>query len=101
MAVFQVEIVIGAVQICRHDGDVVGAVLQVETFAHFQPCYFGNGIGFVGVFQRGGEQGGFLHGLGGFARVDAGAPQEEERSEERRVGKECLRLCRSRWSPYH
>ena len=25
----------------------------------------------------------------------------ELRSEERRVGKECLRLCRSRWSPYH
>ena len=24
-----------------------------------------------------------------------------ERSEERRVGKECDRLCRSRWSPYH
>ena len=24
-----------------------------------------------------------------------------ERSEERRVGKECVRLCRSRWSPYH
>ena len=23
------------------------------------------------------------------------------RSEERRVGKECVRLCRSRWSPYH
>ena len=23
------------------------------------------------------------------------------RSEERRVGKECLRTCRSRWSPYH
>ena len=26
---------------------------------------------------------------------------EGMRSEERRVGKECLRLCRSRWSPYH
>jgi DNA-binding response OmpR family regulator len=25
----------------------------------------------------------------------------KERSEERRVGKECRRLCRSRWSPYH
>ena len=25
----------------------------------------------------------------------------DARSEERRVGKECLRLCRSRWSPYH
>jgi dihydrolipoamide dehydrogenase len=24
-----------------------------------------------------------------------------DRSEERRVGKECRRLCRSRWSPYH
>ena len=24
-----------------------------------------------------------------------------ERSEERRVGKECRLLCRSRWSPYH
>ena len=26
---------------------------------------------------------------------------KKARSEERRVGKECLRLCRSRWSPYH
>ena len=26
---------------------------------------------------------------------------EQGRSEERRVGKECVRLCRSRWSPYH
>src|SRR3546814_9425003 len=25
----------------------------------------------------------------------------EERSEERRVGKECVSTCRSRWSPYH
>ena len=24
-----------------------------------------------------------------------------QRSEERRVGKECLSVCRSRWSPYH
>src|SRR3546814_19441666 len=23
------------------------------------------------------------------------------RSEERRVGKECVRTCRSRWAPYH
>ena len=27
--------------------------------------------------------------------------EKGKRSEERRVGKECLRLCRSRWSPYH
>jgi LuxR family maltose regulon positive regulatory protein len=29
------------------------------------------------------------------------ALDDENRSEERRVGKECRRLCRSRWSPYH
>ena len=32
------------------------------------------------------------------ALVDAEARQ---RSEERRVGKECMVQCRSRWSPYH
>src|SRR3546814_10742702 len=26
---------------------------------------------------------------------------EHKRSEERRVGKECVSTCRSRWSPYH
>ena len=28
-------------------------------------------------------------------------PVSAERSEERRVGKECVSTCRSRWSPYH
>src|SRR3546814_15786485 len=28
-------------------------------------------------------------------------PQGLRRSEERRVGKECVSTCRSRWSPYH
>ena len=27
--------------------------------------------------------------------------EDAERSEERRVGKECTATCRSRWSPYH
>src|SRR3546814_6327635 len=34
-------------------------------------------------------------GRGGFVRYWTG------RSEERRVGKECVSTCRSRWSPYH
>jgi dTDP-glucose 4,6-dehydratase len=33
--------------------------------------------------------------------VNALAGKALPRSEERRVGKECRRLCRSRWSPYH
>src|SRR3546814_1586798 len=31
----------------------------------------------------------------------AGARRTDQRSEERRVGKECVSTCRSRWSPYH
>src|SRR3546814_6433322 len=30
-----------------------------------------------------------------------GATGGTSRSEERRVGKECVSTCRSRWSPYH
>src|SRR3546814_8013960 len=30
-----------------------------------------------------------------------GARRHAVRSEERRVGKECVSTCRSRWSPYH
>ena len=35
------------------------------------------------------------------ANVDGTRELLQMRSEERRVGKECVRLCRSRWSPYH
>src|SRR3546814_4811551 len=34
-------------------------------------------------------------------RVDHGGGQRPARSEERRVGKECVSTCRSRWWPYH
>ena len=39
------------------------------------------------VFVQGGGCSGFQYGF--------------TRSEERRVGKECIPPCRSRWSPYH
>src|SRR3546814_14013629 len=32
---------------------------------------------------------------------EEGMKQHLARSEERRVGKECVSTCRSRWSPYH
>src|SRR3546814_4287097 len=43
----------------------------------------------------------------GVAEQDAHRPEVASlrarggRSEERRVGKECVSTCRSRWSPYH
>src|SRR3546814_16609466 len=33
--------------------------------------------------------------------AEAHANGHAHRSEERRVGKECVSTCRSRWSPYH
>src|SRR3546814_1465701 len=33
--------------------------------------------------------------------VNAASAAAPTRSEERRVGKECVSTCRSRWSPYH
>src|SRR3546814_8414548 len=38
--------------------------------------------------------------LGGLSTIPA-ALMDVARSEERRVGKECVSTCRSRWSPYH
>src|SRR3546814_6295321 len=35
------------------------------------------------------------------AKTGMGIDDILERSEERRVGKECVSTCRSRWSPYH
>jgi pyridoxine 5-phosphate synthase len=39
--------------------------------------------------------------MAGAAATGAERVELYTRSEERRVGKECRRLCRSRWSPYH
>src|SRR3546814_15869612 len=39
--------------------------------------------------------------IGGVAAVLVGRCEEILRSEERRVGKECVSTCRSRWLPYH
>src|SRR3546814_8899418 len=36
-----------------------------------------------------------------FAMIARAAQVDTLRSEERRVGKECVSTCRSRWSPYH
>src|SRR3546814_12620695 len=40
------------------------------------------------------------HGQLASAGGDVGALVEDDRSEERRVGKECVSTCRYRWSPY-
>src|SRR3546814_1413474 len=45
---------------------------------------------------------GYPAGTGqGAERLDRGLVAVATRSEERRVGKECVSTCRSRWAPYH
>ena len=78
MAVLQMEIVVRPVKVCRHHGDVVRTVLQVETLAHLQPRYLGDGIRLVGIFQRRREQYLFFHRLRSLARINARAAQKEQ-----------------------
>ena len=51
------------------------------------------------------ESNGPMFGLGqqndGWTRAPFALAERRGRSEERRVGKECMPVCRSRWSPYH
>src|SRR3546814_6692119 len=50
------------------------------------------------------DGGGQDEGIAADGPVELGADPdtgEQIRSEERRVGKECVSTCRSRWSPYH
>src|SRR3546814_8189980 len=49
----------------------------------------------TGARRRGGRA------VAGGERVADLSPGDLARSEERRVGKECVSTCRSRWSPYH
>src|SRR3546814_18031052 len=41
----------------------------------------------------------YVNGLSWSRELDSS--EGAKRSEERRVGKECVSTCRSRWSPYH
>src|SRR3546814_20501901 len=58
----------------------------------------------TGVAPRGTFRAGDAIGVeiaGNRARALTRCDLAEDRSEERRVGKECVRTCRSRWSQYH
>src|SRR3546814_15064964 len=59
-------------------GKLAALVLVVERGVHPSPHQLGEDVE-KGLADRSGEG----------------------RSEERRVGKECVSTCRSRWSPYH
>src|SRR3546814_6556154 len=69
--------------VTQNDFSVTGATLAIVTFA-----FWGLLLSWVAYL---------------FPRVEdmLEASHGSSRSEERRVGKECVSTCRSRWSPYH
>src|SRR3546814_15122060 len=89
---------------CGEDYDPA-AVGVAGAIAIEQRCQLRVGVGHGGFFAAVG--GATLAQAGTILRpaaanlpnrmFDAGG----QRSEERRVGKECVSTCRSRWSPYH
>ena len=76
---------------------VLGTLREHQRYAKFSKCQFWlPEVGFLGHMVK----------SGGIAVDPALVKSVAERaaptrSEERRVGKECVSTCRSRWSPYH
>src|SRR3546814_7986672 len=58
-------------------------------------------VGVFGLVQRGRIEPIAFGGGRHFGRGQGFGRDGFRRSEERRVGKECVSTCRSRWSPYH
>src|SRR3546814_3277697 len=54
-----------------------------------------------GIAGRATTDGGLMIDLSLMKGIRVDVRDRTVRSEERRVGKECVSTCRSRWSPYH
>src|SRR3546814_15277792 len=67
---------------------ILGEGRQLITLSLLLPDPVAITAGWTGDFSK---SGGLLYE----------AYRKQFRSEERRVGKECVSTCRSRWSPYH
>src|SRR3546814_5532533 len=82
--------------VCSSDLEVPSGVMPTSTWAIVVAAGSGERFGARKQFLR----------LGYGRVVDWALRSAREhcagvRSEERRVGKECVSTCRSRWSPYH
>src|SRR3546814_14162338 len=81
----------------------------LETFADSSAMSFIEGIKTARgrIVARSDEDRDSFLRKNGFSKTDTAKiiqsviAEEGYRSEERRVGKECVSTCRSRWSPYH
>src|SRR3546814_5797040 len=83
----------------KRGAPVLGRIASWATCG-VDPAFMG--IGPVSASRAALEQAGWsMSDLDLIAANEAFAAQSLARSEERRVGNECVSTCRSRWSPYH
>src|SRR3546814_13467208 len=71
---------------------------QIPSHGHEQATKVAEGASDTARYRTDGVEG---VGDPGAHRAEELVPRGTGRSEERRVGKGCVRTCRSRWSPYH
>src|SRR3546814_141261 len=80
------EVPLGTIFIGRHV--MIGCKMPPQH-RHFFPVLEADDV--IGLYRCADRNSGFLFDLGSF--------DDAERSEERRVGKECVSTCKSGWSP--
>src|SRR3546814_19686149 len=91
-------------------GHLTGPLVIADHIGTGRGAFTGKGALHEPVIQRGMtpviERGDLVIDVQAFgqrnaARGHGNGQRRRSRSEERRVGKECVSTCRSRWSPYH
>src|SRR3546814_4376391 len=84
--------------VCSSDlPDLVGGALALEQDQHVRMLARQLRLQRLDQGRCNVQDGGGEHIAFGFEQ----GQRRQGRSEERRVGKECVSTCRSRWSPYH
>src|SRR3546814_8136825 len=95
----------GSSEVCSSDLATTGKMLYAANGGRIASVYRVNADGSVQLILDGRMRtvpGNTLSMVDGKLTTSLSKPEViSRRSEERRVGKECVSTCRSRWSPYH
>src|SRR3546814_13252759 len=87
----------GGLHLYRQQPGVLGAIFGSPALGDF----LGSQIANYRTIQKRNFYGAFDDGINGGQAYRKQIGISNDRSEERRVGKECVSTCRSRWSPEH
>ena len=69
VTILQMKIIIWTIEICRHNCNIIGTILQIKAFTHFQSYFFAIAYGSL-VYSNVDEQCIFLHWLFGISNIN-------------------------------